>query len=206
MEKLMSISRKVDKVLKFFNRFLIVGFSIIFVFVAVALIGVAIGKMPEVEKALLEITEVSIGEVEFILKEPMAIEKSVFLKEMSIALLGAGVLVAVACYITHILRNILKPMIAGTPFDGTASKEIKKLGIILIVSELLASLESVIYNAANSFWTLDIHSLLPEEVSRINVTYNVLDGSIILTGVLVILLSYVFRYGEMLQQQADETL
>ena len=46
---------------------------------------------------------------------------------------------------------------------------------------------------------------LSENVSKITVSSEISLGNV-LVGVLVIMLSYVFRYGEELQKQADETL
>ncbi len=200
MEKLMSISKTVDKVLNVVYKFLTVSFSICIVAAIISIIGILTGVFPT-----SEITAITVGDVKFSLKEPKVVEASYFITEIVIVVLSALVIMAVICYIIRILRNILKPMTAGTPFDGSVSTEIKKLGNALIAGEIITSIANVVGNNI-SFWMLDVPNLISEEVSEIMVNYNMLDVSVIFIGVLVIMLSYVFRYGEMLQQQADETL
>jgi len=104
-----------------------------------------------------------------------------------------------------LLRKVLAPMIVGQPFDGTVSKNIKKLGIAVIVNGLAIDIaESVMSSMA--FYMYDIAELiLSDNISKIMVNSEISLDSV-LVGVLVIMLSHVFRYGEQLQQQADETL
>ena len=135
----------------------------------------------------------------------MLIDSSKAVIEMVVTLVVALLVIGITCYMIQLLRKVLAPMIVGQPFDGTVSKNIKKLGIAVIVNGLAIDIaESVMSSMA--FYMYDIAELiLSDNISKIMVNSELSLDSV-LVGVLVIMLSYVFHYGEQLQQQADETL
>jgi len=200
MEKLMKTSKTVDTILKVVYKILQVGGIIIFVGVGICLIAGALGQLPPAE-----LTSVSFGDVELIFAEPQIVDNSFMVIEMGTTLVMALLAIAVTCYLIRVLRKVLVPMIAGQPFDGTVSTNIKKLGITIIVSGIIIDLIEVI-GSNLAFYMYDISELfLSENIGRVMINGEIGLGNV-LVGVLVIMLSYVFRYGEQLQQQADETL
>ena len=177
-----------------------VGGIIIFVGVGICLIAGALGQLPPAE-----LTSVSFGDVELIFAEPQIVDNSFMVIEMGTTLVMALLAIAVTCYLIKVLRKVLVPMIAGQPFDGTVSTNIKKLGITIIVSGIIIDLIEVI-GSNLAFYMYDISELfLSENIGKVMINGEIGLGNV-LVGVLVIMLSYVFRYGEQLQQQADETL
>ncbi|MBP3578562.1 MAG: DUF2975 domain-containing protein [Lachnospiraceae bacterium] len=200
MEKLMKTSKTVDTILKVVYKILQVGGIIIFVGVGICLIAGALGQLPPAE-----LTSVSFGDVELIFAEPQIVDNSFMAIEMGTTLVMALIAIAVTCYLIKVLRKVLVPMIAGQPFDGTVSTNIKKLGITIIVSGIIIDLIEVI-GSNLAFYMYDISELfLSENIGKVMINGEIGLGNV-LVGVLVIMLSYVFRYGEQLQQQADETL
>ena len=103
------------------------------------------------------------------------------------------------------LRNILQPMTEEKPFDGSASMTLKKLaklsiriGVlwnILMLSEMIVMV--FVYDMPGL--------LLSEKISHIGNTFQV-DLSFLVCWAIFTLLSYVFEYGQQLQQLSDETL
>ena len=200
MEKLMKTSKTVDTILKVVYKILQVGGIIIFVGVGICLIAEALGQLPAAE-----LTSVSFGDVELIFAEPQIVDNSFMVIEMGTTLVMALIAIAVTCYLIKVLRKVLVPMIAGQPFDGTVSTNIKKLGITIIVSGIIIDLIEVI-GSNLAFYMYDISELfLSENIGKVMINGEIGLGNV-LVGVLVIMLSYVFCYGEQLQQQADETL
>ncbi len=200
MEKLMKTSKTVDTILKVVYKILQVGGIIIFVGVGICLIAGALGQLPPAE-----LTSVSFGDVELIFAEPQIVDNSFMAIEMGTTLVMALIAIAVTCYLIKVLRKVLVPMTAGQPFDGTVSTNIKKLGITIIVSGIIIDLIEVI-GSNLAFYMYDISELfLSENIGKVMINGEIGLGNV-LVGVLVIMLSYVFRYGEQLQQQADETL
>ena len=103
------------------------------------------------------------------------------------------------------IRNILQPMTEAKPFDSSASINLKKLaklsiriGILLNIIVLSETLVMVfVYDLPNL--------LLSEKISHIGSTFQV-DLSFLIYWAILTLLSYVFQYGQQLQQLSDETL
>ena len=199
MEKLMKTSKTVDTILKVVYKILQVAGIIIFVGVGICLAAELLGQMPAAE-----LSGISISDVELELKEPQSVETDIMMLEMGTTLVMALLAIVITCYLIKVLRKVLAPMILGQPFDGTVSGNIKKLGIACIVGGIMMDImESVASTIAISL--MDKAFWLSENVSKITVNSEISLGNV-LVGVLVIMLSYVFRYGEELQQQADETL
>lgn len=102
-------------------------------------------------------------------------------------------------------RDILAPMKSGSPFHNSVSINVKSLakyvcvlGIALNVQDILSNnLMEKTYNLSNV--------ILGGQVTHITVN-NVFDLSFLFIAGILLLLSFVFRYGEQLQQLSDETL
>lgn len=200
MDKIMKTSKTVDTILKVLYKILQVAGIILLVSIAICIVAQLLDKLPAAE-----LTEVTVSDVELAFKEPLLINSNQAILEMGVTLVLALGVITITCYVIKLLRNVLAPMIVGQPFDGTVSGNIKKLGISIIVSGLVLDIaESVLSNLA--FYMYDIAELiLSDNISKITVNSEISLDSV-LVGVLVIMLSHVFRYGEQLQQQADETL
>lgn len=106
----------------------------------------------------------------------------------------------VACF-----RGILAPMKEGVPFQHevsqslkTAAKYVFAMGIVgnigIVVEDVLFPL---VYDLPNL--------LLGDAITHITVRYQ-MDLNFLISFAVLLLLSYVFRYGENLQQLSDETL
>ena len=200
MEKLMKTSKTLDNILRIVYKLMQVAGIILLVSIGICIVAQFVDKLP-----MAELTSVSVSDVELTFKEPMLIDSSKAVIEMVVTLVVALLVIGITCYMIKLLRKVLAPMIVGQPFDGTVSKNIKKLGIAVIVNGLAIDIaESVMSSMA--FYMYDIAELvLSDNISKIMVNSEVSLDSV-LVGVLVIILSHVFRYGEQLQQQADETL
>ncbi len=200
MDKLMSTSKKVDSFLKF-----AFGFLSIFGAAAVIILGYYSIKLTVLGSYSAEVTGVALGNVDFTFAQPIILDHAFEAVETITVMVAAVITIVATCYIIRILRNILKPMMQGTPFDGSVSKEIRKLGIAVIVAGLVTDIAESIGNTVILMRTGLLDVVISEKVSNVMVSSSI-DADAILVGILVILLSYVFRHGEELQQQADETL
>ena len=200
MEKLMKTAKTVDTIFKVIYTILKVAVIITLVGIGISLAAYCFGVLPDTEVA-----GVTIGEVELIFREPLVVKSSYALLEIGVMMLMAIVAIVTVGYMIKVLRKVLAPMVEGKPFDGSVSGNIKKLGIAVIVSSVVLNLVQIVSSDV-AFFMYDVYDLiLSDNISKVMVHHEFsLSG--ILLGVLVIMLSYVFRYGEELQQQADETL
>ena len=99
--------------------------------------------------------------------------------------------------------KILEPMKEGNPFHPMVANNIRRIGILILVLDLVQQFTDFALSLyANHF----IREMLPADAS-VFIESNLQPS---LTGVLVffilLLVSYVFQYGAQLQQLSDETL
>ena len=126
------------------------------------------------------------------------------------AQVAAGMLLALLCLIpTHLIvksiRAILDPMKAGEPFHNDVSIHLGKIARYVFVLGIGLNL-SVIISSILLTKAFDLHLLLlSEHISRVEFMFT-FDFSFLLVSGILLLLSYVFRYGEQLQLLSDETL
>lgn len=103
------------------------------------------------------------------------------------------------------IRNILQPMTEGLPFHGAVSSNLKKLAVLEIALGLIWNVMETV-NCALMMYCYDLETLLvSEKITHVNIMLD-FDLTFIAIAAVLLLLSYVFRYGEQLQQLSDETL
>ena len=152
-------------------------------------------EIPELSGALS--SALTAGAFHFILAEPVS-------QPWAARLVLAALACAVSCYEIAVFRRILRPMREGRPFDGVA-RRLRTLAWVTLAAGFFLSLGDYLVSA-RFYHHLDYRTLF-------------LNGSILACSVeiqpnlnslwpslLLLLLSFVFRYGEELQRQADETL
>ena len=103
----------------------------------------------------------------------------------------------------RIFRRVLRPMKEGRPFDG-AARQLRRLAWVTLAANLVLSLGE--YFVQLRFYRgLDLRVFLSEQVLSCASQVH-LDLGFLGPGIFLLLLSFVFHYGEELQRQADETL
>ena len=103
------------------------------------------------------------------------------------------------------IRNILKPMTEGQPFDNGISTNLKKLSNLTIWVGVATNL-TIIVEGLMSVFAYNVGNIMnPEVVTGIGMNFN-LDLTFLLSFAILRLLSYVFHYGEELQKLSDETV
>lgn len=125
--------------------------------------------------------------------------------EITAFLLSASVMAAVELIMlavgTKVFRKILVPMKQGKPFESGTSDKIKKFGHFVLIFSIVGNFISFMINLVT------VHLLNTAEMFENSADFVVgisLDG--VIAAIIVYLISYIFRYGEELQKQADETL
>ncbi len=123
-----------------------------------------------------------------------------------VPMMVAGIVACAICsYGAKIFRDILKPMKVGQPFDHTVSTNLKKLGWVILIGGTVANALGAL---AETIMVRMYHIeelISTEKIKSFMYSFRI-DSSYILCGILVLFLSYIFRYGQQLQQASDETL
>lgn len=112
------------------------------------------------------------------------------------ALLGYGLLIASRC---------LASVMEGRPFDGAVSQGLRKIGILTLVGGLIHQVVSSLFSFLLTR-DLALISLFKEGTVK-SIQFNIqIDWGFVIVALALLLISYIFRYGEDLQRQDDETL
>lgn len=107
--------------------------------------------------------------------------------------------------IVNSFRAILAPMKEGLPFHAAVSVHFGKIARYICVFGICANLQKIVGNLLMEK-AFDLHLLmLSERIPHVEFTF-VFDLSFLVVSAAMLLLSYIFRYGEQLQQLSDETL
>ena len=123
---------------------------------------------------------------------------------------GAKMFLTLLClipahFIIRAIREILAPMKDGMPFHNTVSTNFRKLArytcALGIGLNLLDIVNKILLTKA-----YDLHLLLlSEKIPHLDF-HITFDLTFLFIAAILLLLSYIFRYGEEVQQLSDETL
>ena len=124
-------------------------------------------------------------------------------------IMGIAIVVGIAVYYAFgQVRKILQPMSEGNPFHPTVSMNIRKIAYVSIVVGIVANIVEF-FKTLNAIKIIEKLNLLEfvqnGSVQTITTNFNI-DLTFLVVFFILLLMSYIFRYGEELQQQVDETL
>ena len=203
MDKLTNTAKKLDTFFRVLNIFLMIGIVCCLVGLGIIAAGFLLGLDPYAIGT--GYNSISIGSLKFELAQEYAPDESLVLVLLAVELVIALICLLVLRPCVTCVRDILNPMINGKPFHSTVSVNLKKLSKYSLILFILTDLVQVITNAmyVTNFGLEAL--LLSEKVTHITISTDI-DLTFLLVAAVFLLLSYVFRYGEELQQLSDETL
>lgn len=203
MEKLQSTAKKLDTLF----RILYICLKIALVVMLVWLVIIGAGFLFHLDPDTIGsgYNSVEIGYLTFELADSIAPAASTVLLDTAVRMALGLVCIVFALFCVKCVREILKPMTQGEPFHSTVSTNLKKLAKYSLISGLTANLIKIL-NATLAVASYDLTSvLLSDKITHIG--FNVpFDADFLVVGAVLLLASYIFRYGEQLQQLSDETL
>ena len=203
MKDLTTAAKKLDKVFEIAH--IVFGALAIAALVLTVLIGLTWTMGWDPEFIGTGYTSFEVGFLELEIAEAFAPSKWLVLGQLAFTLL-------VACRLFYdsrrgigYIREILQPMIEEKPFDSIVSTNLKKLAKLSIVIGILFNVITLAEQIVVVF-LYDLPGLLiSEKITHVSGMFQI-DLSFLIYWAILMLLSYVFRYGESLQQLSDETL
>ena len=203
MNNLSNTAKKLDKVLEIAH--IVVGALAIACIVGVALIAVAYILKLDPNMIGTGYETFDIGFLELTVSDAYAPDKWLVLLQAAITLL-------VSCRLMYdgrrgigYIREILHPMKEEKPFDSIISTNLRKLARLSINLGILYNI-IILSEQIMTVFVFDLPGLLVgEKITHVGGMFQV-DLSFLIYWAVLLLLSYVFRYGEALQQLSDETL
>ncbi|MBR5345045.1 MAG: DUF2975 domain-containing protein [Clostridia bacterium] len=197
--KLIRSASVIDRILKILQGFALAGVIVAAIFIPLTLI---FG-----EKIVVNSSYVDIG----VLNLHLAVDSAEYLDlghlKLSICSMLAGMILVSAAtwYCLKVLREILVPMKEGTPFAEGISAKIRKLAWTVLIGGGIAEISAKV---ATVFETRAYHieKLLDDSVVK-SISYDYkISLWFVVAALILFFLSYIFRYGEELQRESDETL
>ena len=203
MNNLSNTARKLDKVLEIAH--IVFGALAIACIVGVILIAVAYVLKLDPSMIGTGYENFDIGFLELTVAESFAPDKWMIL-------LQAAITLAVSCRLMYdarrgvgYIREILNPMKEEKPFDSVVSTNLKKLAKLSIHLGILGNI-IILSEQILTVFVYDLPGLLiSEKITHVGGMFQV-DLTFLIYWAILLLLSYVFRYGEELQQLSDETI
>ena len=201
MDKLSSTAKVLDRIMKIL-RGICIGFGIVCAVLLV--IGIFLPYSQYSHFLNLEEQIIDIGNIRLHLARDLAPNGSIRLPVCAI-LAEAMIALGLSAAGLHLMHKIFAPMADARPFDESVSVNLKKLGWLSLIAVAAyfalggtaAMLELSMYDI-NQLFAADL-------VTDVSLVYSA-NLSLLLIPAVLFLLSYVFKYGEELQRQSDETL
>ena len=115
-------------------------------------------------------------------------------------------IIGIAVYIaSKMAHSVLEPMKNGRPFENEISTQIRKLAWVVLgcgaFIEMAKMVQGIILTKA-----FDLENIVnPALISKVELNYTI-DFGFVFVFVCIMFLSYIFSYGQKLQQESDETL
>ena len=203
MNNLSNTAKKLDKVLEIVH--IVFGALAIACIVGVALIAAAYILKWDPSMIGTGYENFDIGFLELTVADSYAPDKW-------LVLLQAAITLAVSCRLLYdgrrgvgYIREILHPMTEEKPFDTIVSTNLKKLARLSINLGILYNI-ILLSEQIITVFVYDLPGLLiSEKIAHVGGMFQV-DLTFVVYWAVLLLLSYIFRYGEELQQLSDETL
>ena len=203
MNNLPNTARKLDKVFEIVH--IVLGALAVASIVFIVLIGLAYIFKWNPEMIGTGYASFEVGFLELEVAEKYAPDKWLILAQVAFTLVVCCRLLYDARRGVGYIREILKPMKEEKPFDSIVSTNLKKLANLSINLGILANI-IILTEQIMAVFVFDLPGLLiSEKITHVSGMFEV-DLTFLIYWAILMLLSYVFSYGENLQQLDDETL
>lgn len=206
MEKMMKTAKSLDKILKVLQN------TIKYAMIAVVCVLLVLSVIAIVDpNAIIAKGNYSLdlGRITVKLMDSYSPKDNSSVLIYSWLFCGFGAIIGVATYYAlNQIRKLLKPMAEGNPFHHSVSDSFKKVAYASVVLGLVSNLVSflVTFNISRMLTSLNVYEyVLNGTFKSITINYT-FDLSFLIIFFILLLMSYIFQYGEELQQQVDETL
>jgi hypothetical protein len=190
--KMVKTAKVIDKVLRILRGISLAGCIVCVVFMVL---------VPILRESFVMVGYINLGNISLAIADSSIINWDTLILSLELELVAGLIGCAFVWYALTLLLRVIAPMKEGRPFEAGISNQIRKLALITLVGGAITETVTV-FASRTAMNAYDFAALLNSEYS-----YNgTFDLSFLVGAVVLLLLSYVFRYGEELQRESDETL
>lgn len=198
--RIQNTARVIDKMLKILQGCLIAGAAVCAVFIILtAILGEKIvASASDLDLGALEVELAGDG-MQYLNK---AMLKPVIISELVVYIIAFGA----GWFFIRVLREILEPMKQGRPFEAGVSAKIRKLGWVALIGGAVIEIASKLGDFLDAK-CYDLTRIFNMEAVR-GFDYNLGANTwwFVLVALVLFFLSFIFKCGEELQKESDETL
>ena len=151
------------------------------------------------------VTTLDLDFIKFHLSENIYVDEWFAKLYVCFATLGGGIICFLVYFISKLFRNILAPMKNGRPFESGISEDLKKIGWGILIGGLLSELVGVVARIL-LIKAYSIDELFASATITKTEYIFTMNFDFVLIACVVFFLSYIFTYGQLPQQESDETL
>ena len=200
--KMMKTAAKLDAFFKVLQKVVAIGIGVMVIVIAVLTVVNAVNPDAVIGE---DFHMIDLGPVTLELAEEQTPDNTAVLGYAWFVVAFGIAAAVVICWALGCLRKILAPMKEGRPFDASVSCNIKKIGYAVLAWGVISNVgKAVETSMALRYFNIDALSAVGE-IRSVTVSYT-FDISFVIVFFLLLLVSYIFRYGAELQQLSDETL
>ena len=203
MKKLSTTAKTLDKILNIV--YAVFGAFAIAAIVVVAMAGISYALNWETESLLTSFASFDIGFLEIEVAQECIPDAGIVLMQAVILLSGSCMVIYLCRKGIVYIRQILKPIAEEKPFDSIVSTNLRKLAKLSVFLGILCNIV-ILAEQFILVFSYDLRGLLlSDKIPAVDFNFEI-DLSFLLSWGILMLLSYVFQYGEQLQQLSDETV
>lgn len=203
MKKLIKTASILDKILHILHIATAVGAVTCLVCLGIIAVGVIFDLPPHMIGTGFQNAE--LGNMTISVAEDQMPAISVILGKTAVEIALTLLCLLIARKMVACIREILAPMKNGAPFHTGISSNLKTLAIHTCIIGVAMNLQDILSNTLTMMAYDLANVIVNDQVTHIAIS-NVFDLSFLFIAGILLLLSYVFRYGEELQQLSDETV
>ena len=122
-----------------------------------------------------------------------------------IGLVSSSLLCFVMDYSASVARQILRPMKDGRPFSEEVSPNLRKMALVVLIGGAAAQLLGIAERAL-AVYAFPMDQIFDSAAIAKSEYVFIMDFNFVLIACVILFLSYIFTYGQKLQQESDETL
>ena len=203
MNNLIKTASLLDKIMKILSVCIKIAFVVLVVGLGVLIAGFLFELPPEMIGTGYE--QADLGFITLTVAENYLPDHRIIWCQTGMEMFLTLLCLIPAHFITKSFRAILDPMKKGEPFHNTVSVHLRNISRYICSLGIGMNLAVIISNIL-LVKAFDLHLLLlSEKISHVDFLFT-FDFSFLMIAGILLLLSYIFRYGEELQQLSDETL
>ena len=203
MNNLIKTASLLDKIMKILSVCIKIAFVVLVVGLGVLIAGFLFELPPEMIGT--GYAHADLGFVSFTVADSIIPDHHILWKQLAIEMLLTLACLIPAHFMVKTFRSILAPMKNGEPFREGVSKKLNYLARYVCGLGIGINLQKIVSNVLIT-QAFDLPNLLlSDKITEVDFFF-VFDFSFLLLVGILLLLSYIFRYGEELQRLSDETL